>query len=186
MRKFIRIVKGSSAFEYLMSYGWVITIILIVGFFVWQSGILNPPPPTGMSGFSRITIIDWKASTEDNLDLIVMNGANIPVVLTDINADIGDIHCERMFSIPKRLSPGETWKVELMCPKPPTGPHTESLPPNLSDKYPPGTTYMAEINIGYGMNIAGTIVTHSDKVNVWGAVENVTTGTSTTTSSTTI
>jgi len=171
MRKFIRIIKGSSAFEYLMSYGWAIIVVLIVGFFVWESGVLNPPPPQGMSGFSRITIIDWKASTDDNLDLVVMNDANIPVVLTDIDANIGDIQCERESSTEKRLSPGETWKVTLKCPKPGIGIHSLP-PPKLSDKYPLGTAYMAEIDIDYNMTIAGTDIRNLDKVNVWGVVEN--------------
>ena len=47
--------KGQGAMEYLMTYGWAILVVMIVGIVMWQLGIFNMgSTTTTASGFSKI------------------------------------------------------------------------------------------------------------------------------------
>jgi len=35
---------GQGAMEYLMTYGWAILVVIIVGVVLWQMGLFNPTP----------------------------------------------------------------------------------------------------------------------------------------------
>ena len=43
--------KGQGAMEYLMTYGWAILVVMIVGVVLWQLGIFNPPTGTVFKNF---------------------------------------------------------------------------------------------------------------------------------------
>ena len=48
--------KGQGAMEYLMTYGWAILVVMIVGIVMWQLGIFNPSGTQSitMQGFGAI------------------------------------------------------------------------------------------------------------------------------------
>jgi len=47
--------KGQGAMEYLMTYGWAILVVMIVGIVMWQLGIFNLGGPSVTStGFAKI------------------------------------------------------------------------------------------------------------------------------------
>ena len=45
--------------EYLMTYGWAILVVLIVGIVLWKTGLFGTSA-TGASGFTKITPAEWK------------------------------------------------------------------------------------------------------------------------------
>ncbi len=54
--------KGQGAMEYLMTYGWAIIVVMIVGLALWNLGIFNlgKTYPKGFSGFSAVRPLDWQ------------------------------------------------------------------------------------------------------------------------------
>ena len=52
--------KGQGAMEYLMTYGWAILVVLIVGIVLWQLGIFNLGGSSKTStGFGAIKPLSW-------------------------------------------------------------------------------------------------------------------------------
>ena len=55
--------KGQGAMEYLMTYGWAILVVLIVGIVLWQLGIFNLGGSSKTStGFGAIKPLSWSLS----------------------------------------------------------------------------------------------------------------------------
>jgi len=57
--------KGQSALEYLMTYGWAILIIIIVGGVLYYYGVFSPGKLVGKSkvGFSDVDVDAWTIDT---------------------------------------------------------------------------------------------------------------------------
>jgi hypothetical protein len=51
--------KGQGAMEYLMTYGWAILVVIIVGIVLWQSGVFGTGSG-GISGFDKFRIKDYR------------------------------------------------------------------------------------------------------------------------------
>jgi uncharacterized protein (UPF0333 family) len=54
--------KGQGAMEYLMTYGWAILVVIIVGIVLWQSGVFGTGSG-GTSGFDKIRVRDYSYSS---------------------------------------------------------------------------------------------------------------------------
>lgn len=54
--------KGQGAMEYLMTYGWAILVVIIVGIVLWQSGVFGTSAG-GVSGFNKVRIEDYAYSS---------------------------------------------------------------------------------------------------------------------------
>ena len=69
--------KGQGAMEYLMTYGWALLVIVIVGAALFALGVLNPATyqQRRCNGFQYITYIDQAAAT-DGFTLHGRNGVN--------------------------------------------------------------------------------------------------------------
>jgi hypothetical protein len=81
--------RGQAALEYLMTYGWAILVILVVGIALWQMGVFSPPStPPGCSGFSQLMPLDsqLKGTT---LTVILSNEAGTKLDIKNTNATIG-------------------------------------------------------------------------------------------------
>ena len=50
--------KGQGAMEYLMTYGWAILVVIIVGIVLWQSGVFGTGSG-GVSGFNEVRVEDY-------------------------------------------------------------------------------------------------------------------------------
>lgn len=50
--------KGQGAMEYLMTYGWAILVVIIVGIVLWQSGVFGTGSG-GVSGFDKVRVQDY-------------------------------------------------------------------------------------------------------------------------------
>ena len=64
--------KAQGAIEYLMTYGWAILVVIIVGIILWQSGVFNLSNE-GASGFRQIKVEDFKWSSTGGWSMIVQN-----------------------------------------------------------------------------------------------------------------
>jgi hypothetical protein len=69
--------KGQGAMEYLMTYGWALLVIIIVGAALFALGILNPATyqQKRCNGFQYFTYMD-QAATEENFTIHLRNGVN--------------------------------------------------------------------------------------------------------------
>ena len=69
--------KGQGAMEYLMTYGWALLVIVVVGAALFALGVLNPTTytQTRCQGFQYFSYQDQKAdTTNDRLSLSLVNG----------------------------------------------------------------------------------------------------------------
>ena len=50
-----KVSRGQGAMEYLMTYGWAILVVMVVGVAMWQLGVFQPPSGALTStGFSKV------------------------------------------------------------------------------------------------------------------------------------
>lgn len=83
-------VRGQAALEYLMTYGWAILVILIVGIALWQMGVFSPSATKpGCSGFSQLMPLDSQLQGTA-LTVIITNEAGTKLKLIRTNATIGE------------------------------------------------------------------------------------------------
>ena len=71
--------RGQGAMEYLMTYGWAILVVLIVGIVLWKTGLFGTSA-TGQSGFNVLVPAEWKVAAntsalENNSKIIFRNVA---------------------------------------------------------------------------------------------------------------
>jgi len=68
--------KGQGALEYLMTYGWALLVIVVVGAALFALGVLNPSTYTQKScrGFTYFSYQDQQMVTND-FTIQVLNGA---------------------------------------------------------------------------------------------------------------
>ena len=85
-------MKGQTAVEYLMTYGWAILIILIVAGVLAYYGIFSPSGFLGPSakGWTQLYALQpWDLSSAGVLQLQIENRVGQDIVLTHIYADNG-------------------------------------------------------------------------------------------------
>ena len=81
--------RGQGALEYLITYGWAILIIVIIGGALFALGVFNPSTwgtNKRATGFSSLQIDDWKLSQASNLTLIVGNKFGREITVWIVNA----------------------------------------------------------------------------------------------------
>jgi hypothetical protein len=89
--------RAQSALEYLLTYGWAILIVIIVGASLYALGVFNPGTFTGkrVTGFTQFQMLDHKlGDTNSTLTIFVGNRLGKTVTLTDINATYKNKYCE--------------------------------------------------------------------------------------------
>lgn len=170
-------LRGQAALEYLMTYGWAILVVLIIGVAMWQMGVFSPAPVGfGKEGFSQVTVIDAKLSG-DQLTLYLSNDGGTRLLLQSITANIsndkfgedpgtdcmieigswsGD--CFSVFGVDPDgvMRPGRNVEVNLTC-------------SSGTCIYTSGKYYRANVAIEY-TNQASSI-SHKSSGQVWGTSE---------------
>ncbi len=149
--------KGQISMEYVMTYGWMILIVMIVGIVLWQMGAFTPPSASrGCRGFSQITVLDWKASSaNDALQLTLTNEAGTKLRLDDVMGSIDGKPCASLLNLNTEIRPGRTYQANLTnC--------------GISN-YKLGEYYRANITIVY-RNI-GSEIDHNSVGICWGGIE---------------
>lgn len=153
--------KGQSALEYMMTYGWAILVILALGVVLWQMGILGMGQDTtpGERGFSQVTPVDWKFSSNGILSVTVTNEAGLILNITSANATItsgGSGLCTgAVTGVPVSVfRPAQSVSITFSsCP--------------VSD--PVGSYYRAEVGIVYDNPASG--IEHLSYGKIWGGIE---------------
>ena len=51
--------KGQGAFEYMVSYGWAILIVIVLGILLFSLGVLNPTQTPAATGFVVLRPLSW-------------------------------------------------------------------------------------------------------------------------------
>ena len=87
-------MKGQGAIEYLMTYGWALLVIVVVGAALYASGVLNPASYTSSrcTGFQYFTWQNQKMTTL-NYTLEVLNSREDVSIINMIvdTTDLGDL-----------------------------------------------------------------------------------------------
>jgi uncharacterized protein (UPF0333 family) len=116
MKQIFKNSKGQTSLEYLMTYGWMLIIIGIVGVVLYQYGVFTPPTtPPGCTGFSQAKPIDWKMSTANNgnLTLTLINDAGTKINITRVNATIFNNNPCAPWTVAQVLRAGEVIQLSL-------------------------------------------------------------------------
>ncbi len=85
-------MKGQTAVEYLMTYGWAILIILIVAGVLAYYGIFAPGTFMGpvKKGFATVEVLSpWDLDSLNDLRLTFENRVGDVINITDVSADAG-------------------------------------------------------------------------------------------------
>ncbi|HDQ59685.1 MAG TPA: hypothetical protein ENN30_00660 [Candidatus Woesearchaeota archaeon] len=92
--------KSQAALEYLLTYGWAILIVIIVGASLYALGVFSPGTWTGKrtTGFAQFQIVDWTLQSEDGddpgtLTLVFVNRLGKTVEVNDIVATYKNEEC---------------------------------------------------------------------------------------------
>lgn len=82
--------KAQSALEYLMTYGWAILIIVIVGAALFALGVFNPGGTTALQirGLSNFQVDDALLSSAGNLTLVLGVKTGKTTQVSDIDYSI--------------------------------------------------------------------------------------------------
>ena len=81
-------MKGQTAMEYLMTYGWAILIIVVIGALLYSSGILNPQL-TAATGFSKVIPGQFDVNAAGNLKVQIKNIAGEEINITNVYTKAG-------------------------------------------------------------------------------------------------
>lgn len=77
--------KAQGAFEYMISYGWAILIVVVLGILLFSLGVLNPTQTQSANGFTMLRPISWSFTGGDtertNVTLALENVAGQSLVM---------------------------------------------------------------------------------------------------------
>ncbi len=88
--------KGQAALEYLLTYGWAILIIIIVGASLYSLGVFSPGQWTGrrQTGFVQFRPNDFKLDDDGDLIIVFNNQVGKRVEIQSINATYRGSPCD--------------------------------------------------------------------------------------------
>jgi len=155
--------KGQGAMEYLMTYGWAILVVMIVGVVLWQLGIFGggPGAVNTASGFGKIKPMEPSIKyTGTTLAFSIMNGVGQGVVDANISAAAGDCTTAAS-SVPQDLgSSGVMGAGEVSA---------ESITACTSKTS--GQSFSTTLTVNYVVTVAGTDITHTETGTIRGVAE---------------
>lgn len=100
--------KGQTAMEYLMTYGWAILIILVVGAVLYYYGVFTPGRLVGSSitGFTNVHVTRADLNAAGSLTLVIENRVGEEITMTKIYCPAGtgtyDINPDQTLAAGKR------------------------------------------------------------------------------------
>ncbi|MCX8166971.1 MAG: hypothetical protein N3E37_03915 [Candidatus Micrarchaeota archaeon] len=88
-------LKAQGAFEYMVSYGWAILIVIVLGILLFSLGVFNPSQTPTASGFVYIRPISWSFSGGEahasNITIAFENVAGQNLVMWVNDTSVGSI-----------------------------------------------------------------------------------------------
>ncbi len=155
--------KGQGAMEYLMTYGWAILVVMIVGVVLWQLGIFGggPGAVNTASGFGKIKpmepSIKFTAGASGDLSFSIMNGVGQAVRELNYTATGDCTQATQTLISGGTLNAGEVDSVSLGA-------------ANCNDKTA-GQSFSTVLTIRYATTVAGNDVTHVETGTIRGVAE---------------
>jgi len=169
--------KGQGAMEYLMTYGWAILVVMIVGVVLWQLGVFGGAGGglNRATGFTTIKAFDrsiqYTAGVSGTVNATFTNAAGTSLTIVDVDATgdctfAGDASDTTLMStsttaggddVTLAVAGGDT--VSFNCAAASTTEKTA------------GDTFTTNIAIVYTESVAGTTLTHTDSGRLTGTVE---------------
>jgi len=152
--------KGQGAMEYLMTYGWAILVVMIVGVVLWQLGVFGGAGGgvnrgtgfTTIKPFDRSIFLD---ATNNNLSATFTNAAGTPVTITSITTTgCTSPLLDGAAVANKNLAGGDT--TRFSC---------------TTSGISAGDTFTVTLDIVYTESVAGTTLTHTDSGRLTGTAE---------------
>ena len=102
--------KGQSALEYLMTYGWAILIIIIVGGVLYYYGVFSPGKLVGENkiGFSKVDVDAWtiESGTPPVMKIKLVNKVGKDINITQISVTDGT-NTDSNTTVNEKVSAGE-------------------------------------------------------------------------------
>ncbi|MFC2154461.1 hypothetical protein ACFLRC_03140 [Candidatus Altiarchaeota archaeon] len=156
--------KGQGAMEYLMTYGWAILVVMIVGIVMWQLGIFNMgSTAVTASGFSRLKpqLAAVALTQTGSSTLVFTNGAGTTIsagtckVMTDLSAtgSAFDLSAEPQTNI--GAGDNLVYKIEL------PGASTAGQ----------GDPVGVDVDIDYSLTVGGITTEHTEHGTIRGPLE---------------
>jgi len=108
--------KGQAALEYLLTYGWAILIVIIVGASLYVLGVFTPGQWTGkrQTGFAQFRVVDFSLKDNGNLTVVFQNQIGKTVNLTEIKATFKNNVCTFGYS-DQNIAPNTIYKASKNC-----------------------------------------------------------------------
>ena len=157
--------KGQGAMEYLMTYGWAILVVMIVGIVMWQLGIFNiNQGSTTSTGFSKIKpqLAAMGVKQTGFPNTLFTNGAGAKItVMSGHIFDLVKVATSCAFTSgsvsPKDVPAGDNFKLSL-------GTH-------CIHTSTPGDVYNVRYQMTYRITVGGVETTHVESGTVRGPYE---------------
>ena len=158
--------KGQGAMEYLMTYGWAILVVMVVGIVMWQLGIFNMGSATLTStGFAKIKpqLAATGIAANGNPKMVFTNGVGTPIILRTLKIIDGN-NVARSCALgtsalkPWNVASGENTKISTAQ----TGCVAAGSP---------GSVYQAKVSLIYDVTVGGVTTTHSESGTLRGPYE---------------
>jgi len=149
--------KGQGAMEYLMTYGWAVLVVMIVGIVMWQMGIFNiGSTAVTSSGFPKIKpqLVSCKMSTTGAFSCLFTNGAGTALTVNQVMVAAGPCVTTTP-AVGDKVALGDNFMVSA------TACNTGLA----------GEPYSADISIAYNLSVGNVIITHNDTGKIRGPYE---------------
>jgi hypothetical protein len=161
--------RAQGAMEYLMTYGWAILVVMIVGIVMWQLGIFNMGGTTvTATGFAKIKPqLAGTGITRLGIPRMVFTNG-VGTTITVVSARVVDVGTPTkscgitslQFSPSKTVNAGDNFKV--------TSAYAVScIVPTVNA----GTVYNARVSLNYVVNIGGISTNHAETGTIRGPSE---------------
>jgi len=188
--------KGQSAMEYLMTYGWAILVVMVVGIAMWQLGIFNMgSSATTMTGFPKLKpqLAGTGLTADGVFNGVFTNGIGTKIKIYQVvvkDKSTGNIICcaqetPTVGGFPEcAIGPGDslisvagTEMAQSMNDGAPVA-SGENFEVKLGSGNQclvagakKGSVYNIEVQIGYDVTISGQTTYHTDSGTIRGALE---------------
>ncbi len=153
--------KGQGAMEYLMTYGWAILVVMIVGVVLWQLGIFGggPGAVNTASGFGKIKPMEPSIKYDSSgLTYSMMNGAGQSIHTVSFTSVSGDCSGATMAAGVNGAGTMGSGEVLMVTG---TGCGSKTA----------GQSFSTVMTIQYNVTVAGSDVIHAETGTIRGVAE---------------
>jgi len=167
-RNVLESTRGQGAMEYLMTYGWAILVVVIVGVALWYMGVFNlGGSAKTMTGFGPVKPLSWGVMENAGgmvVSITFTQGEGSPIQIDPATGTSVDCDDDGVYETDLALSPvtgtygtGSSWQATGSC--------------TVLDSLPAGTPYHMPVKVIYTKTVAGFAESHSSVGRINGPVE---------------